>query len=463
MAMAILPPARRRLRKVATTLSPDRPEHSIALPYAANFDALRAGLPGGNLPWLSSARSDAIARFTELGLPSQKVEEWKYSNLSALAKIDFTEPEQNDAEVARQEVVARFAKENARQHRLVFVNGMLDKALSDRVNPSDGVRVLGLADAIAGDAQLLKEHLTAAAPFNGHALAALNSACMVDGCIVTLPADAEVALELLFVAANGGGIPAYHPRISIAAGANSRGVIQERHVALGDGEYWANPVTAINLDRGAALRHYKIQDESLGAWQTALTKACLADGADYENFTVSTGGRFARNEIEVALEGAGASCTLGGSFMLAGSQQVDNRLYVDHAAPGCTSRQVYKGVLDDQAHGVFQAKTLVQRDAQKSDGQQLSRALMLSPDAVMDAKPELEIYADDVKCGHGATIGELDDEQMFYLRARGIDEATARGLLIAAFLNEHLDMVSDESACEMFGKVVAEWLGGAEL
>jgi len=445
---------------VSTLSTPLRPDRSIALPYAAGFDGLRDDLPGANSPGLSDVRSSAIKQFSKLGLPSQKVEEWKYSNLSALAKTEFTEPAQDDADAARAEVVARFAKQDAQPYRLVFINGMLDKALSDRVDPSDGVRVTDLAEA-TGDAIFLAQHV-AATSFEGHALALLNSAFMSDGCFVTLDADAELALELLFVAVPSAGVPAYHPRISINAGSNSRTVIQERHVALGASDYWSNPVTAVNLDRAARVRYYKLQDEGVGAWQTALTKARLAEEAVYENFIISTGGRFARNEMEVQLEGAGASCTLGGSFMLAGKQQVDNRLFVDHTAPDCTSRQVYKGVLDEKAHGVFQAKTLVRRDAQKSDGQQLSRALMLSPDAVMDAKPELEIYADDVKCSHGATVGELDDEQMFYLRARGIDEATARSLLIAAFLNEHLDLVTDERAREMLGGAVAEWLGGRD-
>jgi len=448
------------------TLSPisaRRPGRSIALPYAANFDALRADLPGGDLPWLASGRTAAMARFTELGLPSRKVEEWKYSNLAPLAKTDFTAPAQSDVEAARAEIVSRFTREPATHHRLVFVNGMLDSELSDRLDPADGVRVLGLVDAMAGDAAFLKGHLAEIPSFNGNALAALNSAFMYDGCIVALDADAEVALELLFVAAPSAGIPAYHPRVSIAAGANSRCVLQERHVALGESEYWSNPVTTINLESGATVRHYKLQDESLNAWQTSLTKARLAENADYENFIVTTGGRFARNEIEVALEGAGATCTLGGSFMLAGKQHVDNRLYVDHIAPNCTSRQVYKGVLDERAHGVFQAKTIVQRHAQKSDGHQLSRALMLSPNAVMDAKPELEIYADDVKCSHGATVGELDDDQMFYLRARGIDKTVARGLLIAAFLNEHLELVTDDGAREMLGAAVSQWLGGLDV
>ncbi|HJN60687.1 MAG TPA: Fe-S cluster assembly protein SufD [Alphaproteobacteria bacterium] len=438
------------------------PRRSIALPYAAGFEACRADLPGRDLPWLVDGREAAMARFAELGLPSQKVEEWKYSNLSALAKTDFTEPDREAAEAAREEVARRFAKRDATR-RLVFVNGMLDGPLSDLAALPAGVRVLSLAEAMAGQGDLLKAQLDALPAFNGHALAALNTAFMADGCLVILEPDAELALDLLFVAAPCTGAAAYHPRISIAAGKLSRLTISERHAALGDLEYWSNPVTAINLGEGARMGHYKLQEESRRAWQTSLTRARLAAGAAYENFTVATGARFARNEVEVVLAGARAVCELGGGFMLAGEQQVDNRLRVDHRAPECTSRQTYKGVLDDRAHGVFQGKTVVDRDAQKSDGNQLSRALLLSPDAVMDAKPELEIYADDVKCSHGATVGELDGEQLFYLRARGIDEATARGLLIAAFMADHLQSISDDRARDWLHGAVSEWLARHRL
>ncbi|MEE8172920.1 MAG: Fe-S cluster assembly protein SufD, partial [Alphaproteobacteria bacterium] len=421
------------------------------------FEAAVTDLPGRDLPWLFSGRQAAMARFSELGLPSQKVEEWKYSNLSPLAKTDFTSPDRKAAEAARDEVAQRFAKEGT-SRRLVFVNGMLDGPLSALADLPAGVRVLGLADAMAGDGDLLKTQLDVAPEFNGHALAALNAAFMADGCIIILEPDAELALDLLFVAAPNGGAPAYHPRISIAVGAGSRVTISERHAALGDLEYWSNPVTEINLGEGARMRHYKLQEESGRAWQTSLTKARIAAGATYENFIVATGGRFARNEIEVALAGADASCELGGGFMLTGEQHVDNRLRVDHVAPDCTSRQTYKGVLDERAHGVFQGKTVVHRNAQKSDGNQLSRALLLSPDAVMDTKPELEIYADDVKCSHGATVGELDGEQMFYLRTRGIDEASARSLLIAAFMEEHLQSVTDDTARNWLHRAVSHWL-----
>ena len=441
----------------AVSQSSPRPGRSIALPYAAQFQAAQVDLPGGDLPWLLSGRKAAMARFSELGLPSQKVEEWKYSNLSPLAKTDFARADRKAAEAARDEIARRFTKESTAA-RLVFINGMLDGPLSALADLPAGVRVLGLADAMAAEGDLLKSQLDGAPSLNGHSLAALNGAFMADGCIVILEPDAELALELLFVAAPDSGAPAYHPRISIAAGAGSRLTLGEQHTALGDFEYWSNPVTAIRIGEGARLRHYKLQEESGQAWQTSLTQARVAADAAYENFIVATGGRLTRNEIEVTLAGAGASCELGGGFLLAGEQHADNRLQVDHAAPNGTSRQTYKGVLDDRAHGVFQGKTVVHRDAQKSDGYQLSRALLLSPNAIMDAKPELEIYADDVKCSHGATVGELDAEQMFYLRARGIDEASARSLLIAAFMEEHLQSITDEAARAWLQSAVSRWL-----
>jgi len=434
--------------------------HSIALPYAARV-AL-AELPGSNLPWLVDGRGMAMARFAKLGLPNQKVEEWKYSNLSPIAKTEFTAPEPTAAEATRVEIKRRFAKRSSTT-RLVFINGLLDSVSSARANLPTGVSVLGLADAIAQEDDFLKSHIRDILKQDGHALAALNAALMADGCLVVLEPEAELALELLFVAAPDGGTPAYHPRISVLVGAGGNLSLGEQHATLGDHDYWSNPVTDIHLGENARMRHYRLQEESSQAWQTSLTKVRAASGASYENFILATGGRYARNEIEVALEGEGANCVLGGGFMLAGEQEVDNLLRVDHVAPNCVSRQSYKGVLDERAHGVFQGKTLVRSDAQHTDGNQLSRALLLSPEAVMDAKPELEIYADDVKCSHGATVGELDGEQLFYLRARGIDEASARRLLIAAFLDEHVQSISDKAARDWLAGAVVGWLARREM
>ncbi len=444
-----------------STVSPlkTNPGRSIAFPYAARANL--ADLPGGDLPWLVDDRSKAMARFAKSGLPGQKVEEWKYSNLSPLAKTVFTDPERTAAEVARADIKQRFSERSA-MARLIFVNGLMDGTSSALVDLPAGVRVLGLAEAIAQEGDLLKTHVGGIAEQNGHALAALNSALMADGCLVILEPEAQLELELLFVAVPDGGTPAYHPRISILAGAGSYLSLAEQHATLGDHKYWSNPVADIRLGENASMRHYRLQEESNHAWQTSLTKVRTNLGASYENFIVATGGCYTRNEIEVTLEGEGASCDLGGGFMLSGEQEIDNQLRVDHAAPNCVSRQSYRGVLDERAHGIFQGKTLVQREAQKTDGNQLSRVLLLSPEAVMDAKPELEIYADDVKCSHGATVGELDGEQLFYLRSRGIDETSARRLLIAAFLEEHVESVSDEAVRNWLAGAVKGWLAQLE-
>ncbi len=435
------------------------PGRSIALPYAGRVSL--ADLPGGNLSWLLDGRGAAMARFAELGLPDQKVEEWKYSNLLPLAKTEFTDPERTAAEAARNEIKRRFSKRSAAA-RLVFVNGLLDGTSSARAELPAGVRVIGLADAIAQEADLLKSHVGEFLKQDGHALAVLNSALTADGCLVILEPEAELELELLFVAVPDGGTPAYHPRISIHVGEGSYLSLGEQHATLGGHEYWSNPVADIRLGENSSMRHYRLQEESVQAWQTSSTKVWAASGASYENFIVATGGRYVRNEIEVVLEGEGSSCDLSGGFMMGGEQEIDNRLRVDHTAPNCVSRLSYKGVLDERSHGVFQGKTVVRRDAQKTDGNQLSRALLLSPEAVMDAKPELEIYADDVKCSHGATVGELDCEQLFYLRARGIDEASARRLLIAAFLDEHVQSISDKAARGWLAGAVTGWLARRE-
>lgn len=435
------------------------PSCSISFPYAAQVSL--ANLPGGDLSWLVDGRSRAMAGFVELGLPSQKVEEWRYSNLSPLANTDFTAPELTAADLVRAEINERFGEMKS-MARLVFVNGWLDGASSELTNLPVGVRVLGLADAIAEESDLLKTHFCDSLEQYDHALALLNSALTADGCLVILEQEVELELELLFIATPDGGTPAYHPRISILVGAGSRLSLREQHATLSSHVYWSNSVTNIKLDENARMCHYRLQEESGHSWLTSWTKVRAARGAFYDNFIVATGGRYSRNEIEVALEGEGAGCDLSGGFMLMGEQKIDNRLRVDHAAPNCISRQSYKGVLDERAHGVFQAKTVVRRDAQRTDGNQLSRALLLSPEAVMDAKPELEIYADDVKCSHGATVGELDVEQLFYLRARGIDEASARNLLIAAFLEEHVQSITEEAACEWLASAVTGWIARRE-
>ena len=230
----------------------------------------------------------------------------------------------------------------------------------------------------------------------------------------------------------------------------------EHHVGLGIGATFANHVAEAYVGEGAILRHYKVQREGAEAFHLSNSVAKVGKDACYDNFILTTGARLARNEVRVAL-GLGSSCNVNGAYMIGGHQHCDTTTVIEHREPHCTSREVYKGVIDDTARAVFQGKILVRHGAQKTDGYQQNRALLLSDTAEIDAKPELEIYADDVKCSHGATAGELDDEALFYLRARGIDKETARGLLIGAFLAEALEEIPEESVREAFQGIIAGW------
>jgi Fe-S cluster assembly protein SufD len=251
---------------------------------------------------------------------------------------------------------------------------------------------------------------------------------------------------------------AFHPRVLILAGRNSHATVVESHVGLGDRPYFSNLVSEVTLREGAVLGHYKLQNEQPGAFHLAATQVRLDSRSTYDGFVLSLGARLSRNEIRAHLGGGEIECRLNGAYAVAGDQHVDNTTFIDHAAPGSRSREVYKGVLDETARGVFQGKILVRPHAQKTDGHQLNRALLLSRGAEVDSKPELEIYADDVKCSHGAAIGEIDEDQLFYLRARGIDRMTARAILVEAFLGEVLDEIRLDAAREAYRGLLAGWL-----
>src|SRR5262249_27793282 len=254
----------------------------------------------------------------------------------------------------------------------------------------------------------------------------------------------------------GDGSRSVHLRSLVLAGANSRATVVESH--LGGGEGWSNCVMQLRLDEAARIHHALLQDESQSAIHVALARAQLARGAEYESFTLNLGARLARHDLLVALAGEGARCALDGAYLLRGQQEATVSTFVDHAAPGCSLREVFKGVVEDRAHGVFLGKIAVRPGADKTDAHQLNRNLLLSPRAAVDTKPELEILADDVKCSHGATVGDLDETALFYLRSRGIDEAAARRMLIEAFAADALDLVAEESVRALLRRHLDTWL-----
>ena len=426
-------------------------------PYLDQYGAAKAALPGAGAPWLAGLRDAGIARFRALGFPTPKVEAWKYTNLNALRKIDFRP-------AGEVETAAGIAVDRGAAHRLTFVNGRFRPDLSAPGDLPEGVELTGLAELLARDPAALEGRLGRLAADDGEAMLALNTALMADGYVLRIGRGVTVTdpIEILFIGAAGQAPLAYHPRNLVIAEPGSEAVIVEDHIGHGSGAYFANGATEIFAAEGARLRHYKLQDEAAEAYHLHAAYALLAAGAAYESFQLALGGRLARHELRVVLDGAGATCRLNGAYLADGARHVDNTTLIDHASAGASSREVYKGVLDGKARAVFQGTIRVRRDAQQTDGHQLHRALLLSEQAEIDAKPALEIYADDVKCSHGATAGELDDDALFYLRARGIPAEEARRLLIGAFLDEVVDEITFTAVRDAFRDRVSGWLAARE-
>jgi Fe-S cluster assembly protein SufD len=355
-------------------------------------------------------------------LPTRRLEAWRYTDLRSLAETRFGDAAPVTADVPDLGIP-----------RLVFLNGVFTADSSSRLD-------------FAGE-------FAAVAEYSELPLAQINAEHARDGATLNIPAGIDVG-ALLIVSVSQGDV-ALHPRHRITLGAGARLTVIE--ISNGEGGYWHNPVTDIALEAGAKLAHYRLQAEGRDAFHLATIRAEIAAGAAYESFTAVLGAKLSRTESHIALNGAGAHAHLNAAQLLRGTQHGDITTVVHHTAPNCASRQTVKSVLNDAAHGVFQGRIEVDRIAQKTDGYQMNQALLLSDDAEMDIKPELQIFADDVKCSHGATIGALDPEQLFYLRSRGIPEAPARAMLIRAFLAEALEPVEHEAARAMFEAAIEAW------
>ena len=419
----------------------------------------QAALPGAGLPWLDALRDEG-RRLSADGLPGTRMEAWKYTNLAALAELEFSPPAMGAGVPSAD--LGPDAFEGLGGPSLVFVNGRLSPGRSRLDGLPEGLRVCGLAQGLTDDPAGIEGLISSAESLNGDLMAAFNAAFAADGCVVETAPGAVVdePIRLRFVAAPGEGPLAYHPRVIVRVRAGSRLSLVESHEGPAGAPTWSNPLVDIEVGEGARLSHVKLQIEGESAYHTALTKAALAGEARYESHLVALGARLARHEIHVRFDGEGADCQLRGGYMARGSQHVDNTTVIDHALPHCESREVYKGVLDDRARGVFQGKIIVRQDAQKTDGHQLNRTLLLSRKAEIDTKPELEIYADDVKCSHGATAGEPEDDQLFYLRSRGLDLHTARKLIVEGFMGELLEEVGHEPTRVVLSDRVAAWIDG---
>ena len=432
---------------------------ATAFPFVDAFDALRADLPGAPLDWLQTARRNALARFQDQALPNRRVEEWKYTDLGALAKTDFAAPDGPIGDALNARIGATGDPDAI---RLVIANGRVDLALSSTAGLPAGAHLMPMSAALDTHSDVLRDHITRIAALDGNGLLALNAAFMMDGYVLVVDDAAAIdpTIEVIFAGDGGQGPVALHPRNVIIMGQDSAATIIETH--LGDGVYWSNPLTDVVMGEGARLRRYKVLQDAADAFHLAHDQVSLASGAHYKGFIGAFSAKLARHTMTATINGADAAFDVAGTYLLRGDQHNDITTVVDHAAAGSTSKQIFKGVLDDASRGVFQGKVTVHKDAQKTDAHQLNNALLLSDKAEIDAKPELEIYADDVKCAHGATAGDLDENELFYLQARGIDAADARRLLVSAFVKAALDEIDHDAERARFETLVDAWLERAD-
>jgi Fe-S cluster assembly protein SufD len=390
--------------------------------------------------WLPRLRKVAQERFDVLGIPKPTDEDWRHTNVQALAAFAATLSAPTSASAG---LLDAFPLASTLPCRAVLLNGRYDANLSVLAELPAGMRVTSLAAALLSTPEALEPHLGRAAAFDEAPFVALNTARFADGVVVTVDADVDavVPLHIVHVAHPGSAPATSHPRTLVVAGSGSRVTVVESFAALGSGEYLTNAVTEIVAGANAHVSHVKIQSEGLEGWHVATVAGHQARGAQLVSHNVSLGARLARNDIGSRLDGDGAECQLYGFYLVDGKQHVDNHTWLDHAMPHCPSWELYKGLLAGRSRAVFNGRIMVRKDAQKTDAKQSNKNLILGDEAIVSTRPQLEIFANDVKCTHGATIGRLDEESLFYLRTRGIGKDEARNVLIRAFADDVIDKI----------------------
>lgn len=422
-----------------------RREHS----YRQAFLELQERPDGESVAWLERLRAGAMERFEESGFPSVKDEEWKYTNVAAIAAVDFQPASlqaSTEGEVDLQGL-ALFRHLETAKSQLVFFNGKLRKDLSALTGIPEGVVALDLSAAIADERyrEIIWKHLAQQADYVVNGFTALNTALISHGAFVYIPKDAIVSVPLNLLFISDGAHVASFPRVLVVAENNSSATLIESYASTKDSKYFTNAVVEIVLKDGASLEHYKLQRESTDAFHVATTAADLGRNSRYDATTITFGAQLSRHDFHVIMDHEGAECWVDGLYLVTGSQHTDTHSVIDHRKPQCTSHQLYKGILDGKSRAVFNGKVFVRHDAQKTDAMQTNKNLLLSNEARVDTKPQLEILADDVKCAHGAAVGQIEEDELFYLETRGIHPDLARNLLTYGFAEEVIGKIKIDS------------------
>ena len=403
--------------------------------YRAGFERFEQGLNGDAGSRVHALRQRAIGRFAELGFPTTHEEEWRFTNVAPIAAHPFTPAPAAGGPGLTPQDIEQFLLSGVKSTTLVFVNGHFARSLSRHVPLPSGVQAGNLAAAMRANPDAMLQYLGAVAPFDEDSFTALSTAFLRDGAVVRVSdgCTMEHPIHLLYIATDAAEPFLATPRNLVVMGKNTRASVIEHFVHTGRNRYFTNAVTEIVVGEDAVLEYDKIQNESPAAFHVGTIHVRQGRGSTFVSNAVSFGGSLVRNTVTATLGAENIGCTLNGLSLATGSQLIDNHTTIDHAFPHCTSHELYKCILDGTSHGVFNGRIFVRKDAQKTDAKQTNKTLLLSDEATIDTKPQLEIFADDVKCTHGATIGQLDDEQVFYLRSRGIGLTEARDLLTRAF------------------------------
>ena len=421
--------------------------------YHEAFRKLQENQPDSPGSWLKRLRESAMESFQELGFPSVKDEEWKYTNVAPIARIDFqpaTLPaaaSSGSSGVADPVELAASGVSEAKDSQLVFVNGMLRSDLSSLIGLPPEVVAIDLSQAISDEryGEIAWKHLAQQADYVANGFTALNTSFISHGVFVYIPKGVivESPIHLLFL--SDGDQTANFPRVLLVAEENSSATLIETYAGTQNGPYFTNAVVELVLKDGTRLEHYKVQRESARAFHVATTVADLGPNSRYDVTTITFGAELSRHDISVTMDHEGAECWVDGLYLVTTGQHADTHSLIDHRKPHCTSHQLYKGILDGKSRAVFNGKVFVRHDAQKTDAMQTNKNLLLSNEARVDTKPQLEILADDVKCAHGAAVGQIDEDELFYLETRGIHHDLARNLLTYGFAEEVIGKIKIES------------------
>ena len=406
--------------------------------------------------WLAPVRKAGLASFADQGFPTLHDEDWRFTNVAPIAKLNFQLAKEVSVNGAETKLIDESAFAKLSGHRLVFVNGFFCAKLSSLKPVAGGVRIENLSAALAKDSALIEKHLGKYAHTASNTFAALNQAFFTDGAFIFVPAGVEVAepVQLIYISSAKQNGETILPRNLVIAEANSKLTVVESYISTGNVAYFTNAVTEILAGESARVEHVKLQDEATDAFHIATIAGEFGRTSNVTVHSFALGAKLSRTNIRTKLAGEGLECILNGLYLTRGEQLADHHMIVEHAQPHCASHEYFNGILDDKSKGIFHGRIYVHPIAQKTDAKQTNKNLLLSDDATADTKPQLEIYADDVKCTHGATIGQLNDESIFYLRSRGIGTDTARQMLIHAFAGEIIERIKCEPAREVIDKLV---------